>query len=152
MLQRVQSLYLVLSFAMVCASFFIPFGSFTDGTSFYIMRSYGIKADGHYLQEPSSYMIYLALSVAMAITAIALGSYNNRILQIRLIRLSFLAFAISFGLLIFYLNGAQAKFPGLPFTPGLSIALIFVALIFNWLAARSIKKDEELVRSTDRIR
>jgi hypothetical protein len=42
----------------------------------------------------------------------------------------------------------------LVFVPAKSIGMIFplISLILCWLAARNIRKDEELVRSVDRIR
>ncbi|MFZ4786296.1 MAG: DUF4293 family protein, partial [Flavobacteriales bacterium] len=60
--------------------------------------------------------------------------------------------AISFVLMALYVNSVQTAQSEAKFHFGMSFFLPFVALVFNWLAAKNIRKDEALVRSVDRIR
>lgn len=153
MFQRVQSIYLLASIGMLAASFFIPFGTFSDGVHPIDLRSYGAKnVEGMYLNEPSNYFIYLVFTLVMVINLYALLSFRNRMLQLRLVKFSFLLLAGGFVLLSLYINGGWAAFPGMSFQPGIALFLPLGAILFNYLAARGVRKDEELVRSADRIR
>jgi hypothetical protein len=59
--------------------------------------------------------------------------------------------AVTMSLLSVYLgNCADSKDGRIIFEAGFFV--ILPAILFNWMAARAIKKDEELIRSVDRIR
>lgn len=153
MFQRVQSIFMSASLLLVVASFFIPFGTFTDGINPVDLRSYGPKtAGGEYLNAPSSYFVYIIFTVIIAINGAALFLYKNRSLQLRLLKFTFLLFAVAFVLLSLYINDGWSAFPGRSFQPGIALFLPMGGIFFNYMAARGVKKDDELVRSVDRIR
>jgi hypothetical protein len=153
MFQRVQSVFLAAALLLVAASFFIPFGTFTDGINPVDLRSYGPKtAGGEYLTSPSSYYVYIVFTLVIAANAAALFLYKNRTLQLRLLKFTFLLFALAFVLLSLYINDGWGAFPGRSFQPGISLFLPIGGIFFNYMAARGVKKDDELVRSVDRIR
>jgi len=153
MFQRAQSVFIIAAMLLIVCSYFIPFGTFSDGVNGLNMGAYGIKNDaGEMLNEPSSYFLYIVHFLILVIDGYALISFKKRSLQIRVLRFGFLMFAISFILIALYINDGNAAFPGMHFTPGISLFLPIGAVLFNWLAARSVRKDEELVRSVDRIR
>jgi hypothetical protein len=153
MLQRIQSIYLIASLALLSATFFIPFGNLSDGITNLDMRSYGVKnAAGEYLASPGSYFIYLLITLILVVVAYALVAFKNRALQTRLLRLSFLLLAGGFVLIALYINDCNNYFSGMKLSPGISMFLMIGAIFFNMMALRSIRKDEALVRSVDRIR
>lgn len=153
MIQRVQSLFMLISILAVVATFFLPIGSMTDETGVLHMTPYGV-------QEPESgqklasnnYFFYAPLTVALVLTVRALLAYRNRKSQIMSLKLTFLLFATTFVLMALYVNDVQSSLQGMKFGLGIGFFLPFVAVALNWLAARAIKKDEDLVKSVDRIR
>ncbi len=89
-------------------------------------------------------LIIGTLSAIISIADIFL--FNNRVLQMNVGKLNLLLLVVLVGL------SAWTEYGDGDFQPGVGIFLPFVAYIFNWLAIRAIRKDENLVRSTDRLR
>ena len=153
MLQRKQSLFMLLSMAAVMVSFFFPFGTLTDAAGELALRSYGVKdAQGAYLDTVSTYWFHIPLTLALLMTGYAIMSFTDRQRQILVLRFSFLVFALSFILISFYISDAQRVYAASTFRFGVASMMPFVALILNWMAARAVRADEQLVRSVDRIR
>jgi multidrug transporter EmrE-like cation transporter len=153
MIQRRQSLFLAASILLLVFSYFIPFGTIMHGEELLFIRSYGLKsADGNYLPDISTYWFHLPLSLIVLLNGYTLFKYRERKSQIIWLKFTFLLFAVSFVLLSMFISGIPAALPGSVLTAGPAIACPFLALLLNWLAARAIRKDEELVRSVDRIR
>jgi hypothetical protein len=153
MIQRIQSLYLLLGAAALILSYFVSFGTLPAAEAEYAVRSYGLKgADGNYLEGVSTYWFHIPLSLVIAANLWALVKFGDRRAQLNLVKGTFVLFAVSFVLLSLYIYGAGTAYPEAPMKPGVAVVLLFIALLLNWLAARAIRKDEELVRSVDRIR
>ena len=135
MLQRLQSLWLLIAALFAILSFRLPFYSGNTATK----TGAKFTADFNFLT-----LILTILLTAGCLAIIFL--YRNRKLQLRL---TLVALVISMVNIIVYFNGMSR------FTNGdLSFAAIFTFLIpiLLFLAARGIWKDEKLVRSLDRLR
>lgn len=93
--------------------------------------------------------ITLTLVVVISIAAIFL--YNNRAKQLTVVKsatyLQIVALA-AVGGIIFSLGGFGAYL----LWEAVGTLFVFLALVMLWLAGRGIKKDEDLVKSMDRIR
>lgn len=153
MIQRIQSIFLVVSMVLIIAAFFIPLGNFSDTAETLTMTAYGVKdAAGTNAAGVNTYWFIIPLTLALAVTVKALFGYKSRVSQLRDIRLSFLGLAFSFVLMALYVNSAQGAIVGKVFSIGIGFIMPFGALLFNWLAARAIRKDEALIKSVDRIR
>ncbi len=153
MIQRVQSLYLIISVFAIVLSYFLPFGSLESFQGVLEIRSYGLKnAAGEYLESVSSYWFHIPLFLVVLLDVFVLSQYRDRKRQIQFLRISFLLFAVSFILLSLYINSAGQLEGAGHLQMGISLLLPFAALVCNWLAAKAIRKDEALVRSVDRIR
>jgi len=154
MFQRVQSIYLIAAIALIVVSYFLPFGTLGSGTEVVEIRSYGLKhvSGQYYLDTVSSYWFHIPLSAVVLLDAMALLQFRDRKRQIALLRFTFLFYAISFVLLSMYVFKAGAAVVDGPLNVGVALLFPFGALMLNWLAARAIRKDDELVRSVDRIR
>lgn len=157
MLQRIQSLYLLITSVLMVIMLSCPLGKFLGGDQEFILRAFGL-IQSH--AEPSEYVfstIYMGILMAMAaaLPFLTIFLYKNRILQIRLcfMELVFLA-----GLQVFvgyYLYHTVASFKSLgemSYTLTPVDVLPLVGMIFVWLANRGIMRDEALVRSVNRIR
>lgn len=92
-----------------------------------------------------------SLLIAMVLNVVSIFLYNNRRNQIVWVKRSALFQVIGFGFcvgVLFSLGGIGTYL----WDEALGTGLVFFGLIFQVLAMRYIRKDEELVRSMDRIR
>lgn len=92
-----------------------------------------------------------SLLIAMLINVVAIFLYNNRKNQMSWVKRSGLIQVIGFGFcvgVLFSLGGIGTYL----WDEALGTGLVFLGLISQILALRFIRKDDELVRSMDRIR
>ena len=154
MIQRIQTLYLLIITVLMSVTLFSRLAWFGGDGGEFGLYAFALKsADGEVL-HPAFYLgILLTLSAVLPLVTIFL--YRRRMLQIRLcvVELVFLVGSAVMEGIYYYLGCRVAS--ELPFHTqgvGVSIALPVVSLLFAWLAARAIFRDELLVRSVDRIR
>ncbi len=154
MIQRIQTLYLILSELLVAALFFSPLAEIAgkDGTIFrFNIR--GIYPEG----VENAAMIYGSLPVFLLSILIlvflfsVIVQFKNRVRQMRLATISIFLLLGLFGLIIFYTIKSAQVIDG-TYSMSLFTAFPIVSAILVYLAIRAIAKDEVLVRSIDRIR
>lgn len=154
MIQRIQTVYLLIAEMLIGILFFVPFGEIAakDGSI------YRFDIKGIYLEEISkSEIIYSSLplvilwAVSLVLILATIFLFKNRILQMRLSTIN-IFIQLGFGGLIFYYIYSSTKL--LSGVYSLTIYLMFpvISAILIYLAVRAIAKDELLVRSIDRIR
>lgn len=143
MIQRIQTIFLLLTAAAFFSLFALDFASSNVATT-------GFLADKAFdIQDHIALTALAALGGALALVAILL--FKNRSLQTRfgyLVILLSLALPIVAALLFreeWTANAAKV-------TLGIGLAAPLLALIFTILANRFINKDEKLVKSMDRLR
>jgi hypothetical protein len=149
MIQRIQTIFLLLASAAGFGQFAAPYLSTEAGNP---ATSLPALSDNilNPLDNPGLLGL-CALSGVVSLAAIFL--FKNRFLQARLAggaALASIMLAALAGFVIFQIfqqmpSGGSVQY-------GIGLGLPVVALIFNWLAARFIRKDEALVRSADRLR
>lgn len=138
MIQRIQTIYLLLV-AIACIAFFsIPAGV--------IQKPDGTVANWQIL----SILPVVIIVVIIAVVALAaIFMYKNRQNQMKLVLLNIIFSVVMIGVLGFelvqHIGIAHYSFR-------LGIILPIFILLFNSLAYGSIKGDEKLVRSMDRLR
>lgn len=135
MIQRPQTIYLILAAFLNLAVFFTPI---------YVES----------MNDPVQWIglgLASTLTLTMVLAVIAVFLYKNRILQLKIVKGATYSEIVAFGSstgVVFSMGGiGKFLWPEL-----LSISLIVLCLIFLWMAGTKIKKDEELVQSMDRIR
>ncbi len=163
MIQRVQTLFLL--GVVICMALAVAFPIWekvnpADGVKFTLdalyWNEYNQSAEGGAWELTNSKPVYYLAGLAGLIALLALYSifqFKKRMLQIKLGALNAFLMMIFVGLatwLIF--EGEKSLGEGATATFGLGYFLPLGALLFNSLANRFIKKDENLVRSVDRIR
>ncbi len=156
MIQRVQTLYLGLSFIGCILLFFFPLAEYVNpdqGT--YVFFITGVK----YMIEPPMMLYFwttlplLAMIVASAIMIlISVFLYKKRRIQAMLVSITFLIHVILISLLLLYYVGHFDKLFQTTHSYKFGIFIPLVSLGFLILANRSIRKDEMLVKSADRLR
>ena len=158
MIQRIQTVFIILSFLAAVAMFFFPFAGVYADLSTYKLYVYGFKDMVPGEESVFSFMTVLPLLLANIFTAgLALVSvflYKNRILQLRFVRLALFTNVILIGLIFFvYARIVENKLGASPmYLDEAGIYFPLIVLIFLILANRFIIKDERLVRSIDRLR
>lgn len=150
MIQRIQSIYLLLVTSLLTINIFQPIGSFLDSKGLlYTFSPLHIAFPGNAGVTPWGQLAILILGAVIAFATIFL--FKNRKLQVRLCILNTLVIAFYYVILGVFvlLNKSNTQ---LSFTPAFTICLPLIALIFNFSAIHAIRKDEKKVRATDRLR
>ena len=131
MIQRIQTIYLLIaSIAFALLSFKIPFWSLNN----------------EFMYAQNDNKLYLLLITLFVFSIIGIFLFKKRTVQMKLLRLSIL---IEFVVLVrLFLTYKELNTP-LDTKVFFLLMSAFVALL---LAYRGVKKDEDLVRSVDRIR
>ena len=161
MIQRIQTLFLILYIGALVSTFFFPVWqkiSLNDETNSIeiIVTGYISSVDfnnGDTSVLYDNFIISGLVIISCIVAAFSIFSYKNRLNQIKLGALnSFLTsvFIIYFLYDIFYNEKYININDKISFL--ISFYLIFLAIFFNFLANRFIRKDELLVRESERIR
>ena len=136
MIQRIQTLWLLLASACAVASFKF---SFYSGTNAKGLSPYELKAGENFL------LVLATISVgALALFTIFL--FNKRALQLRLCVLGILLEAL---LIFLYYREVRTFAQG---TYSLTAILHSLIVLAFFLAARGIYKDDKTVKDSDRLR
>jgi uncharacterized membrane protein YiaA len=134
-------------------SMFLPIWNITDGTKemqLYPLH-FTIVENGARVTSYFPYCMTAILMTAAATLAILeIRRFDNRITQIKIGTLNSLVLAgVMICVVVFYNNVTKEYGYG---RYGLSLWIPFIGVASNWLAMRFIRKDEKLVRDSDRIR
>ena len=161
MIQRIQTLFLILYIGALVSTFFFPVWqkiSLNDETNSIeiIVTGYISGVDfnnGDTSVLYDNFIISGLVIISCILAAFSIFSYKNRLNQIKLGALnSFLTSVLTIYFLydIFYNEKYININDKISFL--ISFYLIFLAIFFNFLANRFIRKDELLVRESERIR
>lgn len=137
MIQRIQTVYLLLVILSVLAFIFVPFG---------FMEKDGLTT---VLVVKDLWVFIAGGSLIALLAGAAIFLFGNRILQMKVVLINAVLSVVLIGMFLFGLT----KHVGWEnYTFGWGALLPVFILIFNMLAYGSIKSDENLVRSMDRLR
>jgi hypothetical protein len=154
MIQRIQTVYMLIAELLVGILFFVPFGEIAgkEGIIFRVGMK-GIFPEGTPKPEAisSNWPIVIIWVLSLILIIVGIFLFENRKRQMRLSLINILIL-IALCCLIFFevLSGSQQLSGHYSF----SIYFVFpaIAAILLLMAYRAIAKDEALVRSIDRIR
>ncbi len=150
MIQRIQSVYLLIVGILLIVCICNPLGSFI-GADMAMTEFSNLSlttADG--ISDYAPWALFAILLVAVLLAFGTIFLFAKRMLQIRLTIFSTLlliGWYITLAAFVFML-----KEEGSTFSPSWPVCLPFVGIVLNWLAIRAIGKDEVLVRAYDRLR
>ena len=137
MLQRIQTIYLLLAFIVNgVLPFFIPLWTMNDGKEYYFMQN-------------QIYVVVLGLSTTLSLLSII--SYKKRQNQFVMGRLNIILNLILLGLFVYRSLNLSGETVAVS-EKGIGMFLPIVAIVLLVIANKSIKKDEDLVKSADRLR
>jgi hypothetical protein len=151
MLQRIQSMFLFIILGISVSDLFVPLAIFEKKNVYELFCLNVIDTGTGQVQEFISFPLLIVMAVIVLITVITIFSYKNRPRQIKFCKLNILMNFVFIVVLFYFadefekLSGANAQYTIGAFLPLASVVLLF-------LTNRSVKKDEELVKSADRLR
>jgi len=155
MIQRIQSVFLALVTLLSLLLFTGSFLNFTEPTGSFIKIAFaGIMRQTAGLElliiQPAYTYSALVLLIPL-ISLVTIFFYRNRkfqmlfVIALIIVILSLIIVSVVYYSLILETYGAPLK-------PGFMMLIPLCMLIFSALAYRSIKKDDEIVKSYDRLR
>ncbi len=156
MIQRIQTLFLILVILLGITMFFFPLASFVSDLHYFKLYVYQLKnmVPGSEISFGFSTILPLLLiNVAIiVISAYTIFKYKNRILQVKLVRFCMLlTMFMIVGIFFLYPQLIEKHVSGTT-EFGFSAYLPLISLLLLYLANRYILRDERLVRSIDRLR
>ena len=144
MIQRIQTIWLLLGMACGVLLLYFPVWQIAEGNPSAGMDIIGAGTHFYLLGFPP---------VIFITHAIAIWSYKNRRRQIRFCNINsmlFILFLVAALVIIQIEDGGLSNYHAGSFKAGALLPIL--GIIFNFMARGRIKKDEELVRSMDRLR
>lgn len=159
MIQRVQTLYLLLATIFTGLLLFVPLASSDISNMHADLTAWGIYVtdmtnNGLITQVLSHSWFGILLTVTTLLPFATIFLYKNRKRQMLLCIVEIILLAVSAGLLI-YLQQTDILIEGMAqpkFVLHSQSGLLLLSIVSVWIARRRIAKDEALVRSLDRIR
>ena len=161
MIQRVQSIFLLIAIIIPIVLIFIPLGYVDTDLARYVYNSISLK---EMIPDGASvirlYYLAFCLFMTSALSAVALFTYKNRVKQMQIVSITMIIFLVTLLLILWICPdvifkkffGARMEDYTFIFNTVPLLILIVIEAVCLFFANRFIKKDEELVRSADRLR
>lgn len=155
MIQRIQTLYLLLATAMMSLTLFLPLATIVYGGNEMIIKAFTVSGVEGFSDSLPLYLgLVLAATTALLLAIIFI--YKKRMVQIRLCVAAIvllLGSALLIGLYCYRFCNILAELNyDIIMAVGFASLMPVVAIIPVVLAIRGIARDEALIRSLDRIR
>lgn len=152
MIQRIQTIYLVLATLILGLTFAFPFAIYTIEQGDVVFDAYGVSENVGEINTFFPYYITIALSMGLAL--FSLLQYKKRKVQITVGRFVYLLLAvtIAFVFIDFYSLSGKLGVESVMISCGVGMFLPVAALPVMFMANRNIRKDEDLIKSLDRLR
>lgn len=147
MIQRIQTVFILVAAILVSLLFKLKFADFTANNEFYTYVAKGIFKGKELVFNGLPILIFIGLIAALHFVIIFL--YKKRLLQIRLLAFTIVLLAGLFGMFFYF---TYAGFEEIKVAFKIPVAFPVVAIVLDYLAIRAIGKDEALIRSINRIR
>lgn len=137
MLQRIQTIYLFLAILVAgILPFFLPLFILSSGTEMFFMKN----------------MVYSTLfGLSLTLSLLSILSYKKRQNQFVINRLNMILNLILLGLFVYRSLNVSGE-TVMVSEKGIGMFLPIVVIVLLVLANKAIKKDEDLVKSVDRLR
>ena len=161
MIQRVQSIFLLVAAIIPIVLIFLPLGYVDTDLARYVYNSISLKEmvpDGASVLR--LYYVAFCLFLTAGLSGVAIFMFKNRVKQMQVVSITMIVFLITLLLMLWvcpdivfkkFFNARMESFM-ITFNTVPLLILICVEAVCLFMANRFIKKDEALVRSADRLR
>jgi len=156
MIQRIQSLYLFIVAIACTLLFFFPMIDYIDpGKGTYKLFATGMKSYSDlpgllFFWETLPLLVLVIASLVMALITIFL--YKKRRNQFQLVNINVLLNVVIVALVFLLYSRIFENRLQIPSNYQFGMYIPLISLVFLVLASRSIRKDEAMVKSSDRLR
>jgi hypothetical protein len=153
MWQRIQTVFLVIAVISLIATIFLPIWVYEAGEQTYQLYPlhYTIRSAASVNTQYFPYSVTAMVTVAaITIAIIEIRKFKDRVLQMKLGALNSLFMAGTIACAVIFSNPLIKSFQGGHY--GLALWLPGVAVICNLIANRFIRRDERIVRDSNRLR
>jgi hypothetical protein len=152
MIQRIQSIYLLIAASLLGGSYALPFAhaNVAPSPTYQPLPATNAFADG-FLQLTDSQLGLGCIMIAAIFSIIAIFRYQSRLRQLTTSWVAILGALIGLGAMGFEYITDKAAITSAA-APDLGGLLPLAGILFIFLAIRAIRKDEALVKSMDRLR
>jgi Domain of unknown function (DUF4293) len=140
MIQRQQTLWLLLATAAAVLTFMFPFATGEE-----LIKNSSMKQTV-LIDAGSSFFLLILTIITIGVSAVTIFMFKERKLQMKLCLLGLL---VSLLLLVLYIMDMKKLIAP---TPALWAILPVAVIISYFMAYRNIRKDEKLVKSLDKLR
>lgn len=155
MIQRIQTIYLLLATVAMSLTLFLPLATIWQGGNELVVKAFFLDGEIGF-KAPLPIYMGIVLAVATLLPLVTIFLFKSRLTQIRLCvsEIVLLLGSATFIALYCYrlCDLLSEVIADINFTLGIASLMPVVAIILVSLAIRGIAKDEALVRSLDRIR
>lgn len=150
MIQRIQSIYLLLAGIVPAFAFCVPSVRFVkSGYEFSMTATEVSNSLGEVTSHPWGIIVFTALCILLPLATIF--KFKERLMQIKMANAQIVSLLLLYGTTGAYAY-AFARHENMSALPDWGLALPALSLVFTWLARRAVCRDEALVRAADRIR
>ena len=152
MIQRIQSLYLLVAAALMSLTLFMPIATFVVDGNTYELSAFALSCGD---MSESTLWMGVMLVMATLLPLVVIFLFKRRTLQVRLCAVEIVLLLGSLVMIGLYYWLTSRLFESLVVEHrqfGWGAPMPLVSLVLTALASRAIFKDEVLVRSLDRIR
>ena len=149
MIQRIQTIYLLISAIILALVFKVNFAFFNTINGIWEFKYFGIINISTNEIILKNYMFYVLPIGAISLCVISIFLFKNRKIQLKISLYALYLLLFYIVLIAYYIYKVSEMH-----APHYQIALLFpvISIILIILARMAIKKDDDLVKSIDRIR
>lgn len=153
MIQRIQTLYLLLVVVLSNITLFSPVVDFMSEDKLYTLTYKGVLVleNGQQINVLNTWALTAISSIIPLVALISIFLFKKRILQIRLNVFNALLMGGYYVLFFMYVWLVKERF-NVEATFHIPASFHLINIVLTYLAIRGIGKDEALVRSFDRLR
>ncbi len=156
MLQRIQTIHLLLVLGISILLIFVPIGVFSGFEISFLFNSLGLHSQTGISNYPLNTIPLVSLLCFISIlSALTIFIFKNRNLQIKLCVANILLQLSFVGLVYWYIKHIEDLFKVVRFSLTMKSWALFLpifSIILLIMAIRAIKKDDNLIKSADRLR
>lgn len=149
MIQRIQSLYLLLAAVFVVLIGILKISTISNETQTADLFYWSLIGS----EGTGAWVLTVTVPLAIIFFVFTISQYKNRLLQVKLTKINYLMLAgIVVGIYLVTTGVIDGMQEGATQKRGVAYYLPLAALVLNFLASRAIMKDEKLIKSVDRLR
>ncbi len=157
MIQRIQSIFLALAVISGALIFYFPIAEYYNE----LYGNYKLFVTGLQCMDPDPKIstsiwftspLFLIAGASVILGIVSIFLYKNRVNQLRLVAFNILLNIVLVVLLFVFYSGKIEELTQIIPSYQIGVFLPLISLVFLILANRFIRKDEALVKASDRLR